>query len=233
MIPSSTKIRFLNFIIDSVFIFFLSNIVTTSIQVSLDEDYYSQALQTLPIVIPICVAFIYYFLFELAFGRTIGKIITGTHVVPVTGKIDTATIFIRTLVRFIPFFDVLSFLHTKKPGYHDAWSGTTVVKKAKKKVEVEGILKTNDGEGRIKYPEITRAFKSKLKRGSIILGLVLMLLNPSLNRYKEYIGIIEGVSLNDLNDDNYIGRKYNFIIFSIYGFEDRQHIGILWNFFEV
>ena len=56
------------------------------------------------------VYFLYYFVFELTAGRTIGKLLTKTIVVDINGcKPDAGRIFGRTLIRLIPF-DALRFL---------------------------------------------------------------------------------------------------------------------------
>ena len=72
---------------------------------------------------------VYYFTLEMAGGRTIGKLITGTKVVNEFGEQPTAgQILGRTLSRFIPF-EAFSFFGGKgRPvGWHDSLSGTRVV----------------------------------------------------------------------------------------------------------
>lgn len=76
---------------------------------------------------------LYYMIFELLFsGKTLGKLITRTRVVVNDGKVLTLKhVFIRTLIRFIPF-EALSFLSTKSNqgrsiGWHDTWSNTLVI----------------------------------------------------------------------------------------------------------
>jgi uncharacterized RDD family membrane protein YckC len=73
------------------------------------------------------VFFLYYFLSELFYGKTIGKVLTGTVVVDKNGNRPTVfKLFIRTLMRLFPF-EVISFLlsHT---GLHDLISSTIVIK---------------------------------------------------------------------------------------------------------
>ncbi len=73
--------------------------------------------------------FIYYFLFEIIFGVTLGKMITKTKVTDVFGNRPTFfSIFIRSLARLIPF-EALSFLSSKGRGWHDFFSGTYVIYK--------------------------------------------------------------------------------------------------------
>lgn len=70
--------------------------------------------------------FYYYFLEYYNNGRTLGKYITGTVVVSLTGETITSNqIWKRTFSRLVPF-DGLSFLGTN--GWHDSWSDTRVVK---------------------------------------------------------------------------------------------------------
>jgi len=73
--------------------------------------------------------FFYYLLCEGIWYKTIGKLITGTRVVQVTGETPTATqILIRTLVRFIPLEFITYLDGSKRPsGWHDRWSRTRVV----------------------------------------------------------------------------------------------------------
>ena len=72
--------------------------------------------------------FLYYFLQELAWKKTIGKYITNTIVVSKVPneKYFIWQILIRTLLRFI-IIDTLSYLFTKK-GLHDFLSKTETIK---------------------------------------------------------------------------------------------------------
>ncbi|PXY41515.1 RDD family protein [Flavobacterium cheongpyeongense] len=77
--------------------------------------------------VSIAIAIIYYVLTEGLFGRTLGKLVTGTIVVNENGlKPGFGTIFKRTLCRSIPF-DAFSFLGSR--GWHDSISDTYVVSK--------------------------------------------------------------------------------------------------------
>ena len=70
---------------------------------------------------------LYYVLFELITGSTIGKYITGTKVITANGGKPTIfNILIRTLCRFIPF-EALTFLGPRTIGLHDIFSNTLVV----------------------------------------------------------------------------------------------------------
>ncbi|OMQ10950.1 RDD family protein [[Flexibacter] sp. ATCC 35103] len=70
-----------------------------------------------------------YLLLEYFFGRSFGKLMTGTVVVNKNGLKPTfGAILIRTLCRLIPF-DALSFLGKSGRIWHDALSATYVVDK--------------------------------------------------------------------------------------------------------
>ncbi|MBL7864965.1 MAG: RDD family protein [Cyclobacteriaceae bacterium] len=73
------------------------------------------------------VYFLYYFLMENTFGRTLGKLVTGTRVVDLHGNKPTSgAIFRRTISRFVPF-EQFSFLGSTPTGWHDRWTDTLVV----------------------------------------------------------------------------------------------------------
>ena len=76
----------------------------------------------------ILVYYLYYFIFELTIGQTIGKMITKTKVVSVdqNEKISLVSIFIRTFSRLIPI-DILSYIFSVN-GIHDILSKTELKK---------------------------------------------------------------------------------------------------------
>lgn len=81
------------------------------------------------------VLFVYYFAMEALFQRTVFKIVTGSIVVNENGEKPKATsIFLRSLIRFIPF-EPISLLFTKENErwWHDVWTKTYVVKSSKLK----------------------------------------------------------------------------------------------------
>ncbi len=64
---------------------------------------------------------------EMLFGRTLGKLLTGTRVVNLQGECPTAgQVCVRTVVRWVPF-DAWSFLWGDDVGWHDSWANTRVV----------------------------------------------------------------------------------------------------------
>ncbi|MEO5559744.1 MAG: RDD family protein [Dokdonella sp.] len=70
----------------------------------------------------------YYVPLELFFGRTLGKLVTGTRVVNENGESPTFTqVLGRSLCRFIPF-EAFSFFNSSARGWHDSLPKTYVVK---------------------------------------------------------------------------------------------------------
>ena len=79
------------------------------------------------------IVILYYTIFESIYSKTLAKFITRTKVITKNGeKPDAQTIFIRTLIRFVPF-NALSFLFSAHPrGWHDKCSVTIVIDDVKK-----------------------------------------------------------------------------------------------------
>ncbi len=77
----------------------------------------------------LCVFFCYYVGAEYAFGRTPAKFLTGTRVIREDGlPPNLGQLAGRTLARLIPF-EPFSFLTRSEPvGWHDALSGTRVIR---------------------------------------------------------------------------------------------------------
>ncbi|MHB9142252.1 MAG: RDD family protein [Paludibacter sp.] len=133
-IEVSKTIRFVNYIIDSVFCTILSILIfvliglilrfySNSFEISMggDNDYFG-------LFIYIFSMLIYYFGFESLTGRSIGKYFTNTKVVDYDGmKPNSKVIFKRTISRLIPL-EQFSFFGTENSGLHDNLSKTRVVK---------------------------------------------------------------------------------------------------------
>lgn len=80
-------------------------------------------------IIGITIAWVYYFSFESLTGRTLGKMVTGTKVISLTGEpLTTGQMLRRTFSRLVPF-EAFSFLGNGI-GWHDRWSDTVVVRKS-------------------------------------------------------------------------------------------------------
>jgi len=76
----------------------------------------------------ILVMTLYYLPQEALFGRTLGKLVTGTRVVTEDGETASfGKLLGRTAARFIPF-EPFSFFGTGGIGWHDRLSGTRVVR---------------------------------------------------------------------------------------------------------
>lgn len=70
----------------------------------------------------------YYIFMESVYGKTIGKMITGTKVIDENGgKPSLGQIVGRSFARLIPF-EAFSFLGEKGIGWHDSLSKTLVIK---------------------------------------------------------------------------------------------------------
>jgi hypothetical protein len=68
------------------------------------------------------------------------------------------------------------------------------------------------------------------KKWRIFVGILLffIILNPGMDRFKEYTGLIG-------KNGHYLTRKYNFLIYSIYedSLNEKKYIGFLLNFFDI
>lgn len=130
--------RFLNLCIDLMFIYILVlSLGTTIILVALSANNFGLSnwvtnLSAVEIALyATIIAFLYYYITEVYFSRTIAKLITHTVVVDADGsKPSKKSFFIRTCCRFIPF-EAFSFYKLVPRGWHDTFSNTYVVKKRK------------------------------------------------------------------------------------------------------
>jgi len=134
--PAPIQKRFFNLLIDYLAIFHLAIIVgfglgilfvftDNSEWVSGDQNIFKNG--TIKVVLSLSIIFLYYFICETFLeGKTLGKYATKTRVRKLSGENPTVKdIFIRCLLRFIPF-EPISFLFGKK-GWHDEFSDTHVV----------------------------------------------------------------------------------------------------------
>ena len=123
---ASASQRFINYFIDTVVIIMLYIFLTVVVGFmdaatdgSLSDPFVLFAFMSL--------FYVYYAGMEATFGKTIGKMVTGTSVVDLNGNRPTAVhVLGRTLCRAIPF-DNFSFLFSDGLGWHDKVSGTRVV----------------------------------------------------------------------------------------------------------
>lgn len=131
---ASKSQRFLNFIIDRVFflVIMLFFGLLLGLLAELTGDYsWVEWLQNIdPLsdaLVSILINLLYYFVFELAFGKTIGKFITGTMVVSKdNNELKASQVAYRTLSRIIPF-EPFSFFGDVPVGWHDSNGDSLVV----------------------------------------------------------------------------------------------------------
>jgi uncharacterized RDD family membrane protein YckC len=123
--------RFINFTIDWLFLNIINSVVISLFvdfkptePMVINENFVMNYL--IMIQIAIVVRFLYYFLFEVIFQRTPGKIFTRTIVVTHKGeKPKLLSILIRTMVRFLIPLNEFSIFFGEL--LHDKLSKTTVI----------------------------------------------------------------------------------------------------------
>jgi len=124
LLKVNRRIRFVNFLIDSIFIYTVAYIIGDSIGgTNLALIYIKH-----PYFVVAGILFILYFFQKLLFGKTLGKLITGTHVVNGKGqKPSIMQLVLRNVSRLIPF-EAFTYLSKEKRGLHDIISKTYVIK---------------------------------------------------------------------------------------------------------
>jgi len=126
--PVSLWGRLLNFIIDIVVTMTLISL-PLYVLLAFAPDFqtgYIKFDQNFKLIF-IFTMFSYYFIFELFTKRTIGKLFSYTKVADQYGYKPTFEhIFSRTMCRFLPLYDQVSFFGVK--GFHDSFSKTIVIK---------------------------------------------------------------------------------------------------------
>ncbi len=121
--------RFTNRLIDFIFIMILGFVIGMILALVSPNTLHGleQGGKLTEYAFGILVGMIYYTLFEMITGRTLGKLITGTKVVDEQGNMpQPERILLRSLCRYIPF-DAFSFLGGDGTGWHDTLSKTRVV----------------------------------------------------------------------------------------------------------
>jgi uncharacterized RDD family membrane protein YckC len=128
---ASSGARFFNLFIDSLVMMALNVLAGLALGVGIflgsgSRVGAAESVQLLGYALGVVVHFGYYCGCETLFGRTVGKLVTGTRVVAEDGSPPTfGAIAKRTLIRYVPF-EAISFIGGG-PGWHDQWSGTRVV----------------------------------------------------------------------------------------------------------
>lgn len=143
IIASNGK-RFANVVIDYVArlgLTFVIGMIAAMIGVLTGNEeiliFFQNITRIQELTIGLVVLLIYYNVFEIFFGTTIGKLFTKTVVVDIYGEKPNANaILIRSLCRLIPF-EVFSFFGTPCVGWHDSLSKTYVVNKEELRISKE------------------------------------------------------------------------------------------------
>lgn len=120
MVKVGKALRLLNFLLDTSIYFIIVLIFIMTLRNVINKEDVKW--------ISILIYFLYYFIFEFTKGQTLGKMITGTKIISLTGNKEYyfMQIFGRTLMRFIPL-DIFSYLFSPK-GLHDWISKTAIIK---------------------------------------------------------------------------------------------------------
>ncbi|MEK0448297.1 MAG: hypothetical protein RL088_565 [Verrucomicrobiota bacterium] len=126
-VPVRRLVRFANFILDYIgntafgfVVGLIAGVTQSQGLIDFIVDY--------NLLFGVILMIVYYIALEAAFGRTLGKMITGTRVVNENGDKPTfGQVVGRTFARFIPF-EALSCLTEDGRGWHDSLSKTYVVK---------------------------------------------------------------------------------------------------------
>lgn len=127
IIPAGKWRRFFNFLIDYVgqVVVVIAGIAVAFL---IGGDPALAYVEEIPeLMLGMLAALVYYIGMEGLFGRTLGKLITGTRVVDSRGeRASIGQVVGRTFARFIPF-EAFSFLGETGRGWHDSMSNTYVV----------------------------------------------------------------------------------------------------------
>jgi len=143
-IIASNRQRFVNVVIDYVArlgLTFVIGMIAAMIGVLTGNEeiliFFQNITRIQELTIGLVVLLLYYNVFEIFFGTTIGKLMTKTVVVDEYGEKPAANaILIRSLCRLIPF-EVFSFFGTPCIGWHDSLSKTYVVNKEDLRISKE------------------------------------------------------------------------------------------------
>jgi len=122
--------RFLNFLIDYFGFILFSMVIGALLGFIYPPAIYAlqDAGTLVDYAVGIPLMILYYVSQEALFGRTLGKLITGTCVVSAAGGTASfAQLLGRTAARFIPF-EPFSFFGSDAVGWHDSLSNTRVVR---------------------------------------------------------------------------------------------------------
>ena len=123
--------RFLTYLLDMLVVQVLKLVFAIVLVLILGQQHPLVTDKVFGVIYELAFWFLYYFLMEASFGRTVGKWATGTVVVNREGKLPTnSQAFKRSISRFVPF-EPLSCFGSQSRGWHDSWSDTFVVRATK------------------------------------------------------------------------------------------------------
>ncbi len=127
--PATQGQRFLNLLIDYVGFMMFAVVVGGVIGVAAPNVDLEQSGPLMDRVWGMGLMLLYYVGLEGVFGRTLGKLVTGTMVLNSDdeSRPGPARLLGRTAARFVPF-EAFSFLGGDASGWHDRWSNTRVVR---------------------------------------------------------------------------------------------------------
>lgn len=133
--------RFLQYMIDMLCIYgfiYLMLFGITSVIEMMEEDLFEYLTSPYFGIWPASIFVLYFFLFELLFQQTPGKMIVKSYVIDEYGNTPSkVTLLLRTLIRFVPFEPISCF---NDRGWHDQWTKTYVVPKEEWK-ELNRLMK--------------------------------------------------------------------------------------------
>jgi uncharacterized RDD family membrane protein YckC len=123
-------IRFFNYLLDCFLLALVASLIINTFMPELMPKSLGDVSSGMFISLLYPLQFIYYFVSEYFFSRTLAKVITRTYVTTeYNEKPGFSALLIRTLCRYIPL-EYLSFLGSGI-GWHDKLSKTFVVRKPK------------------------------------------------------------------------------------------------------
>jgi uncharacterized RDD family membrane protein YckC len=119
--------RFANMVIDTIAIYILAFVVGIFLVV-FEAPFLDDPSPLNDYAFGILLWIAYYVPLEVLFGRTVGKLITGTRVIMTDGAPpNVLNVVGRTFARLVPF-EAFSFFGADVIGWHDRWSRTRVVR---------------------------------------------------------------------------------------------------------
>jgi uncharacterized RDD family membrane protein YckC len=128
LVTASTGQRLVNYIVDNIVVrlllfLFVSIVDQTQFLARAADDF---LLLFILAIIGLLIG--YYWVGEFVWGRTVGKLLTGTKVVTDEGYRPSAlSVLGRTFARIVPFEAFSIFFDSDRLMWHDTWAGTMVV----------------------------------------------------------------------------------------------------------